>query len=119
VGSGTRLLLAQPFVSDTVQALCKRGAKLIPSLYPLGVQGTLAWFQAAAASGVPAESVSEALAIPVARAQKAVARVRENLKDRVSLSSQIPSSKSPRALFARRVWHVVAGGGHALISIKL
>jgi light-independent protochlorophyllide reductase subunit N len=83
VGSGTRLLLAQPFVSDTVQALCKRGAKVIPSLYPLGVQGTLAWFQAAAAEwGLAAESVSEALAIPVARAQKAVARVRENLKDR-------------------------------------
>jgi light-independent protochlorophyllide reductase subunit N len=49
----------------------------------LGVQGTLAWFQAAAAEwGKSADSVSEALAIPVARAQKALSRVRENLKDK-------------------------------------
>ena len=83
VGPGTRLLLAQPFVSDTVSALCKRGAKVISSLYPLGVQGTLAWFQAAAAEwGMDADAVNEVLAIPVARAQKALSRVRENLKDR-------------------------------------
>ncbi len=83
VGPGTRLLLAQPYVSDTVAALCKRGAKLIPSLYPLGVQGTLAWFQAAAAEwGMDADSASQALAIPVARAQKALFRVREHLKDK-------------------------------------
>ena len=83
VGQGTRLLLAQPFVSDTVSALCKRGAKVIPALYPLGVQGTLAWFQAAAAEwGIDADAVSEALAIPIARANKALARVRENLADR-------------------------------------
>jgi len=70
-------------VSDTVSALCKRGAKVIPALYPLGVEGTLAWFQAAAAEwGMDADAVSETLAIPVARANKALARVRENLADK-------------------------------------
>ena len=49
VGPGTRVLLAQPYLSDTVTALCKRGAKLVSAPYPLGIEGTLGWFQAAAA----------------------------------------------------------------------
>ena len=102
VGPGTRLLLAQPFVSDTVSALCKRGAKVIPSLYPLGVQGTLAWFQAAAAEwGKSADSVSEALAIPVARAQKALSRVRENLKDKTQHFLPDSQLEIPLARFLR------------------
>jgi len=81
VGPGTRILLAQPYLSDTVAALRKRGAKLISALYPLGIQGTLAWFQAAAAEwGCSTETVQEALAIPIARAQKALSRVRTSLE---------------------------------------
>ena len=81
VGPGTRILLAQPYLSDTVAALRKRGGKLISALYPLGIQGTLAWFQAAAAEwGCSAETVQEALAIPIARAQKALSRVRTSLE---------------------------------------
>lgn len=81
VGPGTRILLAQPYLGDTVGALRKRGAKLISALYPLGIQGTLAWFQAAAAEwGSSAETVQEALAIPIARAQKALSRVRSSLE---------------------------------------
>jgi light-independent protochlorophyllide reductase subunit N len=81
VGPGTRILLAQPYLSDTVAALRKRGGKLISALYPLGIQGTLAWFQAAAAEwGCSTETVQEALAIPIARAQKALSRVRTSLE---------------------------------------
>ena len=81
VGPSTRILLAQPYLSDTVSALKKRGATLISALYPLGIQGTLAWFQAAAAQwGHSAETVQEALAIPIARAQKALSRVRTSLE---------------------------------------
>ena len=83
VGPGTRVLLAQPYVSDTVTALCKRGAKLLSAPYPLGIEGTLAWFQAAAAEwGHSADAVHEALAIPMARAQKSLAKVRESLQGR-------------------------------------
>jgi light-independent protochlorophyllide reductase subunit N len=83
VGPGTRLLLAQPYLSDTVTALCKRGAKLVSAPYPLGVEGTLAWFQAAAAEwGHSADAVRDALAIPMARAQKSLAKVRESLQGR-------------------------------------
>ena len=83
VGPGTRMLLAQPYLSDTVTALCKRGAKLVSAPYPLGIEGTLGWFQAAAAEwGHSAETVHEALAIPMARAQKSLAKVRESLQGR-------------------------------------
>ena len=34
VGPGTRVLLAQPYLSDTVSALCKRGAELVSAPYP-------------------------------------------------------------------------------------
>jgi len=83
VGPGTRVLLAQPYLSDTVTALTKRGAKLVSAPYPLGVEGTLGWFEAAASEwGHHAEAVQEALAIPVARAQKSLARVRGSLEGR-------------------------------------
>ena len=83
VGPGTRIILAQPYLSDTVSALLKRGAKLVSAPYPLGIDGTLSWFQAAAAEwGRSAESVREALAIPIARAEKSLAKVRESLHGR-------------------------------------
>lgn len=81
VGSGTRVLLAQPYLSDTVTALTKRGAKLVSAPYPLGIEGTLGWFKAAAREwGHHAEAVQEALAIPIARAQKSLTKVRESLQ---------------------------------------
>jgi light-independent protochlorophyllide reductase subunit N len=49
VGAGTRLLLAQPFLSGTARALVHRGAKLIESPYPFGVEGSRLWMEAAAA----------------------------------------------------------------------
>ena len=83
VGPDTRVLLAQPYLSDTVSALCKRGAKLVSAPYPLGVEGTLAWFQAAAAEwSLSAEAVRDALAIPMVRAQKSLAKTRESLQGR-------------------------------------
>jgi len=83
VGSGTRVLLAQPYLSDTVTALTKRGAKLVSAPYPLGIEGTLGWFEAAAREwGHHAEAVQEALSIPIARAQKSLTKVRESLQGR-------------------------------------
>ncbi|MFM8605776.1 MAG: ferredoxin:protochlorophyllide reductase (ATP-dependent) subunit N, partial [Cyanobium sp.] len=49
VGPGTRLLLAQPFLSATARALVHRGARLIESPYPFGVEGSRHWMEAAAA----------------------------------------------------------------------
>ena len=54
IGPGTKYLLAQPFLNDTARALEQRGATHIPAPFPLGANGTTAWFKAAAdACGVP------------------------------------------------------------------
>ncbi|MCU0616195.1 MAG: ferredoxin:protochlorophyllide reductase (ATP-dependent) subunit N [Gemmatimonadaceae bacterium] len=80
IGPNTRLLLAQPFVSETVRALQARGATLLSSPYPFGVQGTNAWLRAAASAfGVPESRVIEVTRAPAERASKALARFRERL----------------------------------------
>jgi light-independent protochlorophyllide reductase subunit N len=54
VGPGMNYLLAQPFLNDTARALDERGASHVPAPFPLGAEGTTAWFKAAAdALGVP------------------------------------------------------------------
>ena len=54
VGPGTRVLMAQPFLADTMRALEERGARRIPALFPLGAEGTTEWVHAAClAFGVP------------------------------------------------------------------
>jgi light-independent protochlorophyllide reductase subunit N len=81
VGPGTRLLLAQPWVNETVHALEKRGARRIEAPFPLGVEGTQAWFEAAAAAwGVSAERVREVTAPARARGETALARHRAVLE---------------------------------------
>jgi light-independent protochlorophyllide reductase subunit N len=80
VGPGTRILLAQPWVNDTIHALEKRGAERIPAPFPLGVEGTLAWFQAAGrAWGVDGDRVLEATAPARERGERSLARHREVL----------------------------------------
>jgi light-independent protochlorophyllide reductase subunit N len=60
LGSGTKVLLAQPFLGATARALQARGAQLLSSPYPLGVEGSSLWFEAAAtAFGIdPAHTAS-------------------------------------------------------------
>jgi light-independent protochlorophyllide reductase subunit N len=47
VGRGTRLLVAQPFLADTVRALEARGARRLSAPYPIGAEGTTEWLRAA------------------------------------------------------------------------
>ena len=62
----------------------------------------MAWFQAAAAEwGVGAESVKEALAIPIARAQKSLAKIRESLQDRTIHFLPDSQLEMPLARFLR------------------
>ncbi len=80
VGPGTRMLLAQPWVNDAAHALEKRGAVRLGAPFPLGVEGTTAWFEAAArAFGVAPERVREATAAGRARGVRALERHRELL----------------------------------------
>jgi light-independent protochlorophyllide reductase subunit N len=80
VGPNTRLLLAQPFVGETARALERRGARLIPAPFPLGAEGSRAWFAAAAhAFGVADAALDGALAPLEARARRALAPYRARL----------------------------------------
>jgi light-independent protochlorophyllide reductase subunit N len=81
VGPHTRFLLAQPFLADTARALQARGAQHLPAVFPLGVEGTTAWLQAAATEfGVPPEVFEQATAAPRLRAEKALAVQRDMLQ---------------------------------------
>lgn len=77
VGPATRVLLAQPWLGETVRALEARGARHLPTLFPLGAEGTTAWLATAArAFGVP-DGRLQAIAGPGAeRARRALERHR-------------------------------------------
>jgi light-independent protochlorophyllide reductase subunit N len=83
VGPNTRFLLAQPFLADTAVALEARGAQRLPAPFPLGVEGTTAWLQAAAAAfGIDAERFAAVTAPGRERAAGALSRLRVQLQDK-------------------------------------
>jgi light-independent protochlorophyllide reductase subunit N len=73
VGPGTRVLMAQPFLTDTVARLQERGAEILTAPFPYGVEGTTAWLAAAAALwNIPKARLDEVVAPAAARARKAL-----------------------------------------------
>ncbi|MCU0620801.1 MAG: ferredoxin:protochlorophyllide reductase (ATP-dependent) subunit N [Gemmatimonadales bacterium] len=80
IGSGTRVLLAQPFLADTGRALLERGASLVTAPFPLGVEGTTAWLEAGCrAMGGDLQRLRSAMAAPADRARRALERHRPRL----------------------------------------
>jgi light-independent protochlorophyllide reductase subunit N len=83
VGPNTRVLLAQPFLGDTMRALEERGAQRLPALFPLGVEGTTNWLKAAAdAWNVDELNFITAVAPARERATRALDRYRALLADK-------------------------------------
>ncbi|MBV9880335.1 MAG: ferredoxin:protochlorophyllide reductase (ATP-dependent) subunit N [Gemmatirosa sp.] len=83
VGPGTRVLLAQPFLGETLRALLARGATHVDAGYPFGADGTTAWLAAAArAWGISAARVDDVTALPARRARAAMAPHRARLAGR-------------------------------------
>ncbi len=80
VGPGTCVLLAQPFLSDTLRALEARGAVHLPAPFPFGVVGTTRWLSAATdAFRVPSERLRSAAIAAMSRARTALERQRPQL----------------------------------------
>jgi light-independent protochlorophyllide reductase subunit N len=80
IGKQTKLLLAQPFLSETVRALIQRGGTLLPSPYPLGIEGTTAWLQTAATAwNIDAATFEDAIDASVTRGKSALERYRQVL----------------------------------------
>ena len=102
VGPGTRLLLAQPFLAETARRLEARGAERLAAPFPLGAEGTAAWFEAAAkAWNVPASRCAEVLDAPRRRAEIALAAQRERLAGRTIFFFPDSQLEVPLARFCR------------------
>jgi light-independent protochlorophyllide reductase subunit N len=103
VGPNTRYLLAQPFLADTARMLETRGARRIAAPFPLGVEGTTRWLQAAAAAfGIGAEVVDQVTASARSRAQAALARQRQALQGKSIFFFPDSQLEPPLARFLSR-----------------
>ncbi len=80
IGPGTRVLLTQPYLTDTAKALKDRGAQILQAPFPLGIEGSLRWMEAAANSfGISKSSVDATLGPLILRARKALQPYKEKL----------------------------------------
>ena len=103
VGPGTRVLLAQPFLGETLRALIKRGATHIVSPFPFGAEGTTAWLRAAAhAWGISDAQVNDVTALPERRATAALGRYRDRLSGRRAFLFPDSQLEIPIARFLSR-----------------
>lgn len=103
VGKGTKMLVAQPFLGDTVRRLIDRGAELLQSPYPFGIEGTTAWLRTAAeAWGVDKAQFEAAIAPAVARANLGLDRYRELLNGRKAFLFPDSQLEIPLARFLSR-----------------
>jgi light-independent protochlorophyllide reductase subunit N len=81
VGANTQLLMAQPFLADTLRALEARGATRLPAPFPLGAEGTTEWLRAACSAwGVERTRFANVVGPKRERAARALARHRVALQ---------------------------------------
>ena len=81
IGKNTKVLLAQPYLSDTVRDLKHRGCEIIQAPFPLGVEGSTKWVLAAAAAFKINELKVHQVIAPLAnRARQAIEKHKEILR---------------------------------------
>jgi light-independent protochlorophyllide reductase subunit N len=81
VGPNTKLLIAQPFLADTLRALGSRGAERLPATIPFGAEGTTEWVRAACeAWGTECTRFANVVGPRRERAARALARHRLELQ---------------------------------------
>lgn len=81
VGPNTQLLMAQPFLADTLRALEARGATRLSAPFPLGAEGTTEWLRAACqAWGVECTRFANVVGPKRERAARSLARHRITLQ---------------------------------------
>ncbi|MEO1709448.1 MAG: ferredoxin:protochlorophyllide reductase (ATP-dependent) subunit N [Pseudomonadota bacterium] len=80
VGPNTKVLLAQPFLAETMTLIEKRGATRLDAPFPFGADGTTAWLEAAANEfGIEPLAFRAAVAPGRERANRAIERYRDTL----------------------------------------
>ncbi|MEM9177394.1 MAG: ferredoxin:protochlorophyllide reductase (ATP-dependent) subunit N [Myxococcota bacterium] len=103
IGEGTRFLLAQPFLGRTARALVRRGARHLVAPFPLGVEGTLGWLEAAAREWDVAPARFESATKRAAdRGRAALARARMRLEGRTITFLPDSQLEIPMARFLAR-----------------
>ncbi len=81
IGTNTKVLLTQPYLSDTVRDLQHRGCEIIYAPFPLGIEGSTKWLLAGAeAFKIPALKVHEVIAPLANRARQAMESHKKILK---------------------------------------
>lgn len=81
IGPDTRVLLAQPFLTETELALRKRGGQRLDALFPFGAEGTADWLHAAArAFAIDEMHFNRVIAPGRERAKRAIAHSRQRLE---------------------------------------
>ncbi len=103
VGPNTKFLLAQPFLANTATALAQRGATRLAAPYPLGVEGTEKWFEAAAMGfGIDQSQCAKTIAAPAARAKAALGPARAQLAGKKIMFFPDSQMEIPLARFLSR-----------------
>ena len=103
VGPRTQILLAQPFLAETARLLEQRGATRLPAPFPLGIEGTTLWLQAAATAFDVSQAVFlDTIAAPSRRGSQAVARVREMMEGKSIFMFPDSQLEIPLARFLSR-----------------
>jgi light-independent protochlorophyllide reductase subunit N len=103
LGTGTALLLAQPFLTDTARALEARGATRLVAPFPLGAEGTTAWLAAAARHFGVTDDLFQRVTGPRAeRAKRSLARHRGKLEGKAAFLFPDSQLEVPIARFMAR-----------------
>ncbi len=103
VGPSTRMLVAQPFLGETVRRLEERGVRRLDAPFPLGADGTTGWLAAAArAFSVPTARFRAVTEPGVARARAAMDHARPDLEGRTLFLFPDSQLEIPLARFLTR-----------------
>ena len=103
IGPGTKVLLAQPYLTDTARELQSRGAEIIKAPFPLGVEGSRLWMEAAAQSFKINQSLVSSILEPfIQRANKAIAPYKEKLSGKKLFLLPESQLEIPLARFLHR-----------------
>ncbi len=103
IGSGTKVLLAQPYLTETAKALKHLGAEILPAPFPLGVEGSILWMKEATKSfGINNSLVNSTLEPLKLRAIKALQPYKEKLSGKKLFLLPESQLELPLARFLHR-----------------
>ncbi|WP_320664167.1 ferredoxin:protochlorophyllide reductase (ATP-dependent) subunit N [Prochlorococcus sp. MIT 1223] len=103
IGPGTKVLLAQPYLTDTARALKDRGAEILRAPFPLGIEGSKLWIEAAANSfNIDKALVDSTLEPLISRAHKAIEPYKKKLTGKKLFLLPESQLEIPLARFLKR-----------------